>query len=59
MRISCGVCHELLKDDDLLTLDFMNKISHYTCLGADVIIDIDTYKNIKEKYWFFREELLQ
>ena len=55
MAIHCGVCHEELKEEDLVTLDFIYTLRHYTCLGADILTDIDTYKNIIEKYpYLFR-----
>ncbi|MGM0878742.1 MAG: hypothetical protein ACQEWV_29695 [Bacillota bacterium] len=60
MRICCGVCHEVLKDDDLIKIDFINTLTHYTCLdlGIDLIKTIDTFDYIKEKYPVFDEELV-
>ena len=50
--ICCGVCHNKLQNDNLVTMDFFYTLRHYTCLGIefDLVIDIDTYENIKNKY---------
>jgi hypothetical protein len=57
MKICCGRCQIPLKDDDLLVLDEFNTLKHRGCyeLGPDYIKDVDTFKNIKEKYDFLRE----
>lgn len=60
MGICCGACHVRLKETDIVTMDWINTLCHYTCLGnsADLIEDIDTFKNIKDKYWLFRDEAI-
>lgn len=60
VKICCGVCHVQLNNADVVTLDFFNTLHHYACLGADVdlITEIATYKNIKEKYWFFQDKMI-
>ena len=57
MRIFCGVCHEVFKGDDLIKIDFINTLTHYTCLdlGIDLIKNIDTFGNIKMEYPFLSE----
>lgn len=54
--IHCGECHIPLKDHDLVTMDFMNRLRHYSCLGIPehCIEDIDYFGNMKQKYDFFR-----
>jgi len=67
MTIRCGCCHEVLKDDELLVMDFINTLTHLDCsnlydvclgLNANLIKDIATYEAIKQKYWYYRMELV-
>ncbi|MBU8877946.1 hypothetical protein BGM26_02925 [Bacillus sp. FJAT-29790] len=60
MGICCGACHNELKDDDIVTMDIMNKLTHLTCsdLDTELIKNINTFENIKQKYWFYRMELV-
>ena len=52
-----SVCHEVFKGDDLIKIDFINTLTHYTCLdlGIDLIKNIDTFGNIKMEYPFLSE----
>lgn len=54
----CCKCQMQLNDNDWIELDYTNKVTHCTCnnLRSNKIKDIDTYKNIKSKYSFFRYE---
>ena len=58
MAICCQICRKQLNDNDWIELDYTNKVTHCTCntLRSNRIKDIDTYKNIKSKYYFFRYE---
>lgn len=60
MKICYGVCYEVLKDDDLIKIDFINTLTYYTSLDLeiDLVKNIDTFENIKEKYPIFNEELV-
>ena len=60
MKICCRSCHEPLRDTDIVVMDILNGLCHYTCLEIhpSLIKDIDTYQNIQEKYDFFREKLI-
>jgi hypothetical protein len=60
MELCCGACHKHLKDTDWIKLDFTNKLTHCTCnsVRSDSTKDLDTYKNIKNKYSFFRIKLV-
>lgn len=60
MNIRCGCCREVLKDDDIVKIDFINTLTHYTCISLDVrlIKKIATYEQIKQKYWYYRMELV-
>ena len=60
MNICCGVCHEVLKDDDIIKIDFINTLTHYACISLHpgLIENIDTFENIKQKYWYYRMELV-
>jgi hypothetical protein len=59
MKIHCAGCRDVLKDEDVVIMDQMNGLTHKFCydLVAEWIKDVDTYQNLKEKYWFFREKV--
>lgn len=50
----CKVCHKELKDSEWIKIDYRNRLTHCTCdsLRSD-LKDLDTYKNIKNKYYSF------
>lgn len=54
--IHCGECHKVLKDNDLVTMDFMNRLRHYVCLGVPLswVEDINFFGELKRKYKFLR-----
>ncbi|AZV45364.1 hypothetical protein [Peribacillus asahii] len=60
MAIRCGDCYSLLEDQDHVVLDEFNTLRHTYCgydLVSELVQDVGTYKNIKEKYQFFSEEV--
>lgn len=61
MEIRCSTCRKVFEDDDWVVLDFINTLYHRYCYGlelGDLVKDVDTYKDMIEKYWFFRDEEL-
>lgn len=59
-RLHCGVCHEVLKDDDLCFMDDFNTVTHQGCYSLETnlpIKDLGTYRSIIEQYDFFQELL--
>ena len=55
--IVCTFILPQTKGDDLIKIDFINTLTHYTCLdlGIDLIKNIDTFGNIKMEYPFLSE----
>ena len=49
-----------MRDTDIVVMDILNGLCHYTCLEIhpSLIQDIDTYQNMQDKYDFFREKLI-
>ncbi|OHR73743.1 hypothetical protein HMPREF3291_18280 [Bacillus sp. HMSC76G11] len=57
MIIHCGKCKIKLLNEDLVVMDDLNILRHKGCYiyNPKFVKEIDTYKNIKDKYWFFQE----
>lgn len=58
--ICCVACNVPLKEDDVLILDDLYMLYHRHCfkLNFSNVISVDKYKNIKEKYLFYNEHLI-
>ncbi|MGD6796273.1 hypothetical protein [Metabacillus indicus] len=56
MDILCAYCQTGFQENDKIIKDDLNTLCHLACyaLESDYIRDIDTYKNILEKYWFYQ-----
>jgi len=64
-RICCAICHAELQDDESIVMDEVNGLRHKDCFdlepdftNPDFVKDTDTYKNLVEKYWFYRADLI-
>jgi hypothetical protein len=51
--IRCPICGVQIRDEDLVGLDFINTIYHYSCLAHQhiYIIEIGFFKLIKKYFW--------
>jgi len=57
-KLNCGVCHKVLKDNDMVFLDELNTVVHIGCYSSETNLpmkDIGSYRSIVEKYDFFHE----
>lgn len=49
--IICKVCNKELKDSEWIKIDYKHRLTHCTCDSSrSDLKDLDTYKNIKNKY---------
>ncbi len=59
MEIHCGNCREELDNEDIIIMNWINTLTHFTCYeqDTDLIKDIGSYGVIKNKYPFYTDSL--